>query len=344
MKKLITLLFIVPGLVLAMIVATSCTKEGAQGPKGEDGINGTDGTATCGQCHNDSQVLTAKINQWEHSTHAIGGNYERNGGECAICHTSQGFLGYNVDGSYDPEAEGAMISNPNPINCYTCHNIHSDYVVDDYAFTVTEAAELRNTGGTTFDFGYGNMCATCHQGRTVDPMPVVGGPDITFTTTRYGVHHGPQGNTVAGMGLFEPGSYNAHAHSNIENTCVTCHMAEPYGAQAGGHTFFMGYEYHGGIELNLAGCITCHTDEDNLLENTEELQTEIAGLLVDLKLLLDAAEITEEGSDSSIGGTYTPEVAGACLNYKAITEDRSLGVHNPTYIKKLLEGSIALLH
>ncbi len=343
MKKLVTILLLVPMLALAVIVA-SCTKEGAQGPPGENGINGTDGTATCGQCHSNDQVMFAKTNQWAHSTHANGGNYERNSGDCAICHTSQGFLGYNVAGTYDPEAEGAFISNPNPPNCYTCHDIHNAYTAADYALTLTDPAMLRNTGDQTFDFGTANLCANCHQGRTVSPFPVAGGDDIEVTSSRYGVHHGPQANTIAGMGLWEPGApYPAHPHSNISNTCTQCHMAEPYGAQAGGHTMNVGYEYHGAMELLTSGCIECHTDEESLITKTEELQTEISGLLVDLKLLLDAAGITADGSDSSIPGTYAPEVAGACLNYKALTEDRSLGVHNPTYIKKVLENSIAAL-
>ncbi len=342
MKKLITLLLIAPALVFALIV-TSCTKEGPQGPKGEDGIDGQDGVATCGQCHNNSQILTAAINQWEHSTHALGGNYERNYGECAVCHTSQGFLGFNVDGSYDPEAEGAAISNPNPPNCYTCHNIHNTYTGEDLAFTVVDAVALRNTD-QTYDYGKANLCATCHQGHTVDPFPVEGGADIVVTSSRYGVHHGPQANTIAGMGLFEPGSgYNNHVHAEVENSCVACHMAEPYGAQAGGHTMNIAYDYHGSVEVNLAGCMDCHSDEDALIENTEELQAEVQALLDELKLLLDEAGITAAGSDSSIPGTYSAEVAGACLNYKALVEDRSLGVHNPTYIKKVLNNSIAAL-
>ena len=36
MKKLVTILLLVPMLALAVIVA-SCTKEGAQGPPGEEG-------------------------------------------------------------------------------------------------------------------------------------------------------------------------------------------------------------------------------------------------------------------------------------------------------------------
>ncbi len=336
-------------LVFLMAVVASCSKEGPAGPAGkdgvdgEDGINGTDGTATCIQCHSDDQVNFAKTNQWAHSTHATGGNYERNEGECAICHTSQGFLGYNVSGTYDYEAAGAMISNPNPVNCYTCHQIHSTYEVDDYAFTVTAPAMLRNTGGQTFDFGFGNLCANCHQGRTVDPWPVPGGDDIVVTSSRYGVHHGPQANTLSGMGLEGFGAASNHPHKNITNACVTCHMAEPYGVQSGGHTMFMGYEYHGAVELNVNGCVGCHSDEESLIANTEELQMEVAELLAELKVLLDATGITAEGSDSSVPGTYSADVAAACLNYKAITEDRSLGIHNPTYIKKTLQNSIAAL-
>ena len=342
MKKLIKLFLIAPVITLALIVA-SCTKEGPAGPAGEDGIDGENGVATCGQCHNNSQILTAAINQWGHSTHALGGNYERNEGECAICHTSQGYLG-NVDGTYDWTAEGAFISNPNPPNCYTCHKIHETYTVNDLEFTVTDPAVLRNTDGASFDFGAANLCANCHQGRDVVPFPLENGPDIEVTSSRYGVHHGPQANTIAGMGLFEPGSgYNNHAHSNIENACVTCHMAEPFGGQAGGHTMNITYDYHGVTELNIAACIECHSDEESLIENTEELQAEVQALLDELKGLLDAAGITAEGSDSSIPGTYPANVAGACLNYKALVEEGSLGVHNPTYIKKVLNNSIALL-
>lgn len=353
MKK-VNLIYLLSAVLFgAMIMMASCTKEGpagangkdgVDGQDGEDGINGADGTTTCIQCHDNSQGLFAVENQWANSTHAQGGNYERNEGECAICHTSQGFLG-NLDGTYDYTAEDAMISNPNPPNCYTCHMIHDTYTPADLAFTVTGPVELRNTGGT-HDFGSGSLCASCHQGRTVDPFPVEDGDDIEVTSSRYGVHHGPQANTVAAMGLFEPGSGYSQNHphnTGIENSCVTCHMAEPYGVQAGGHTWSMQYVYHGSEAVWLGGCMDCHTDEDGLHEDIEDLQAEVQALLDELKVLLDAAGITEEGSDSSIPGTYSANVAGGCLNYKAITEDRSLGVHNPTYIKKVLENSIAAI-
>jgi hypothetical protein len=351
MKKFNLFYFVATVFVAFMLILASCTKEGPAGPAGKDGTNGTngidgqdgaDGTTTCIECHSDNQVLFAKENQWAHSTHALGGNFERNTGECAVCHTSQGFLG-NLDGSYDYTAAGAAINNPNPPNCYTCHKIHDTYTPADLAYTVTGAIELRNTGGSTFDFGSGSLCASCHQGRTVDPWPTPGGADIVVTNSRYGVHHGPQANTVTGMGLEGFGASSDHPHKNIENACVKCHMADPFGAQAGGHTMNIAYDYHGATEVNHAGCISCHSDEGELATKTEELQAEIAGLLADLKALLDASGITAEGSDSSIPGTYPANVAAACLNYKAITEDRSLGVHNPTYIKRTLENSIDAL-
>jgi hypothetical protein len=352
MKK-INNFFFIGGVALMLLVSASCTKEGPQGIAGKDGTNGidgtngTDGTTTCVECHSSNQMLYARENQWAASMHATGAAFERNEGECAVCHTSQGFIG-NLDGSYDWQAEGAMIENPNPQNCYACHKIHETYTSADLALTVTGPVELRNTGGATHDFGKGSVCASCHQGRTVDPWPVAGGADITVTSSRYGVHHGPQANAIAGvgMGLFEVGSglvNSAHA-TQVENTCVTCHMAEAYGTQSGGHTMWMGYDYHGSTVLNTAGCEAsgCHAGED-VQAMTEEFQAEISTLLAELKVKLDAAGITAEGSDNSVNGTYPGVVAGACLNYKALTEDKSLGVHNPKYIKKLLENSIAAL-
>jgi len=333
-------------IVFVMGMMVSCTKEGpagkdgAPGKDGEDGIDGKDGTAGCVQCHDNTQVNFSKTLQWEASTHATGGNFERAEGECAICHTSQGFLG-NLDGTYDWEADGAMISNPNPQNCYTCHNIHSTYTPEDYAFTKTDAVVLNNTGGSTYDFGKANLCASCHQARTLDPWPVIGGDDVAVTSAYYGLHHGPQANTFSGMGLWEDGSVSSdHAHKSIENGCVTCHMAEPYGVQAGGHSMKMGYDYHGHTVLNTAGCVACHSDAATL---AEEYQAEIAAKLAELKTLLDGTGITVDGDTHPVPGTYAPEVVGAFLDFQSINEDRSLGVHNPTYISGVLDYAISVL-
>lgn len=337
---------------ICAFIATSCVKEGPMGPAGADGedgldgtngLNGSDGTAGCIVCHSSNQLLFAMENQWSTSMHANGAAFERNTGECAICHTSQGFLG-NLDGSYAYGAEGAMISNPNPQNCYTCHNIHKTFTSADLSLTVSGPVVLRNTGGQSHDFGKGSICASCHQGRTVAIWPVAGGDSIQ-AGSRYGIHHGPQGNVIAGvgMGLFEVGDGLVNSvHANIENTCVTCHMAEPYGTQAGGHTWNMTYVYHGADAIWDAGCssTSCHPAGEDIHKLAEEFQTEINLLLVELKTLLDTEGITRPGSDSNVNGKYPAVVAGAYIDYLALTEDGSLGIHNPKYVKKLLENLI----
>lgn len=337
---------------ICAFMATSCVKEGPMGPAGADGadgidgtngLNGTDGTAGCVVCHSNNQVLFAMENQWSNSMHALGTAFERNTGECAVCHTSQGFLA-NVAGTYD--VNNGVINNPNPQNCYTCHSIHKTFTSDDFALTVSGAVELRNTGGKTHDFGKGSVCASCHQGRTVAVWPVAGGDSIQ-AGSRFGVHHGPQSNVIAGvgMGLFEIGSGLVNsAHASIENTCVTCHMAEPYGTQAGGHTWGMTYVYHGADAIWDAGCsaTACHAGED-VHALAEEFQTEIKVLLAELKTLLDAKGITKPGSNSNVNGKYPAVVAGAFIDYLALTEDGSNGIHNPKYVKKLLKNLIAEL-
>lgn len=356
MKYKTTFKFILFGFICAFL-ATSCVKEGPMGPAGANGkdgtngTNGTDGTAGCIVCHSDNQVIYAKELQYAASGHANGTAFERNTGECATCHTSQGFLG-NLDGSYvwevdGVEVDGAMIPNPSPQNCYTCHNIHSTYTAADLALTVSGPITLRNTNGATHDFGAGSLCASCHQGRTLDPWPVAGGDSIV-AGSRYGIHHGPQGNLIAGvgMGLFEVGSGLVNStHTSATNTCVTCHMGEAYGTQAGGHTLKMTYSLHGSEELVESGCFAagCHQEGQDMLGLVEEFQTEIQVKLADLKTRLDAAGITSPGSDSNNKGKFSGLVAGAFVDYDAIVQDGSFGVHNPYYVSKLLDNLIEAL-
>lgn len=358
-KNYLFLSMLVTGLMIFAIAISSCTKEGpagAPGKDGEDGIDGQDGTATCIECHDNSQDIFAKVNQWEASTHATGGNFERNGTSCAPCHTSQGFLERMAAGTMET---GAAISNPNPPNCYTCHNIHDTYTTDDWALTYTDPVELWNSGAgarATIDLGTGNLCGNCHQSRVVDPFPV-DGQNYEITNRRYGPHHGPVANMIAGMGGYEyPGqSYGNSMHTNlVTNSCTTCHMAEAYGTQSGGHQMGASYEYHGSVELNVAGCTECHPDEDGLITLVEETQEEINGLLADLKTaMMNGGILTEDdyvmGADgenyasSSNPANLTADQLGAIVNYQTVREDRSAGVHNYLYAKALLQTSIDAL-
>ena len=174
------------------------------------------------------------------------------------------------------------------MNCYTCHWIHATYTTDDWALTYTEPVDYWHTGGAAVseDFENGNLCSNCHQSRVVSAWPVPGSADIyEITSQRYGPHHGPMANLLGGFGGYEVAgslTYTSSMHKNIENACVTCHMADAYGLQAGGHVMNVAYEYHGGIELLEAGCDAAECHPDGIADETEAVQEEIHELLTDL--------------------------------------------------------------
>ena len=335
--------------IMFIFVAASCTKEGpagkdgAPGADGEDGINGQDGTATCVVCHDNSQVGFGKTIQWESSTHATGGNFERNGTACAPCHTSQGFLERMAAGTHETSAP---IDNPNPPNCYTCHNVHSTYEVDDWSITYEDAVDLWHPAAAraTIDLGTGNLCANCHQSFVPDPWPVPGGDNVTVTSPYWGAHHGPVGNMIGQAGGYEVGTgYGSSFHaSNVDNSCITCHLSTAYGVQAGGHNMGMSYEYHGHGVVNTAGCIQCHTDVDALEVKIEDTKTEIDGLLDQLAAILIEQGVMDD-TFHAVPGEMTADQAGGVFNFNFVREDKSHGIHNYMYAKTLVTNSIASL-
>lgn len=350
------LLYLLGTLVVLAMLSISCTKEGPAGPagangtNGEDGIDGQDGTATCIQCHDDSQVMFAKSMQWENSVHAQGGTFARNGTSCAPCHVSQGFLERMASGE---QTTSDAILNPNPVNCYTCHNVHATYTPDDWALTYAEPVYFwflgNNTGPEYYDWNKGNLCANCHQSRIASPFPTVGSSETyTITSYRYGPHHGPQSNLLAGISGYEVAgsmNYTNAMHTNIENGCVTCHMADAPGIDMGGHAMNVGIDG----SINDSGCLECHPD--GIDDATEALQEEIHMLLEELHNLLIAQSISdsagyllgddgENRASSSNPANLTATEAGTFFNFKFIEEDRSGGVHNWKYAKALLTNSI----
>jgi hypothetical protein len=332
--------------------------EGPQGPIGETGptgatgaagADGSDANSTCVDCHDDDTDIKSRSIQWDASTHATGGNFERVSSRgdnvCATCHTHEGFIERMATGNWTTVDE---VTNPTPPNCRTCHAIHDTYTEADLDVQYTTAFDLQ-IDGTTVDFGDGTLCAQCHQPRLPDPMPVSGGADVTITSAYWGVHHGPQGGLLGGAGGYEfpeTGSFtydgpHFHATDTRGNGCPTCHMANPYGAQAGGHTMFMAYSYHGSDVPNTAGCEECHSSADGWTDfDYASVQTDIAALLVTLKARLETDLLLDAG-DHVIPGTMTADQAGAVLNYLMILEDRSDGVHNPDYAEALLQNTLA---
>lgn len=343
MKRFKSITICLSALAFMGVLMTSCTKEGPQGPAGPPGENGV---ATCGQCHDLSTDLYAKIIQYENSTHLNGGNFERSTTSCAPCHTHEGFVERMDAGTMVCAAD---IEDPTPPNCRTCHKIHETYTDADYDLTYADPAMQWIDNTVSHDIGMGNICANCHQARTLDPTQI---PDpanptdsITITSSRYGYHHGPQYNMLMGEGGYRTAGGNyatptASHKNNVADGCTECHMGPSFGNQAGGHTWFMTYDYHGSEVDNVAACENCHPGESDF--DINGVQTEIAMLLDSLGNMLVAAGI-QTSSGSAVSGTYTAELVGARLNWQFVEEDRSLGVHNYEYAKALLINSINAL-
>ncbi len=311
---------------------------GPAGPAGPQGPAGQDANQTCTQCHTSDTNIFAREVQYQASKHYTGGNFERSTAECAVCHTSEGFVERIATGA---ETDSADIKNPSPPNCRTCHQIHTTYTDADYAFTTTDPVDLWAEPGTSVDFGTGNLCAQCHQARPEFGDIVPDTTSYTITSPYWGAHHSPVAEVLGGTGLFEftgsrtiAGGPSTHGESDVG--CPTCHMAQPFGAQAGGHTMNMSYEYHGSTVDNIAGCETCHSSVTDF--DYAGVQTTVQTRLDSLRVLLDSAGIMS--GTSLVPGTYQGELAAAYINYQAINEDKSMGVHNPKYVQDVLQNTI----
>lgn len=373
MKKKLSMLSLLGAaaiLIGGAVILSSC--EGPEGPAGADGQDGVDGVdgqdgqdanSTCILCHSDDQVIVTKSKQYGFSAHNTGhtsGYTNRSFGadyDCAGCHTSQGFLAALAAGSSSPPY--ADITQP---NCYTCHSIHDTYTEADWALT-NGAATVPFTGSAAVDLGAGNQCVRCHQFAShylaIDSLFVdfdAGTTTVTIpddgSLKRVGVHHAPQYNIVGNMDLFEftgTATYPTDNHITMQapDGCVTCHMNDGFGDLTG-HSMNMTYDWHGAENYHWSSsCTSCHVDggaAEDLDDKVEVLQAEIQGLLDDLYTLLTGAGILNpsDGPDAYLmaPGVWTTNLTAAHVNYNAIREDKSLGFHNPDYIRAILTNSI----
>lgn len=346
--KEIIRLFVLSFFVLAIVA--SCVKEGPMGlagadgkdgKDGADGADGKDGNVTCLACHSLSNMTQVK-EEYEKSTHGLSPHagsptyiYAGAGASrksCAVCHTHEGFVEVMFT-KRDSITEA--LAAPTRIGCETCHEKHItfDFTKDgqDYALRTTAPVKLMvaESGDQPVNISpTSNLCVNCHQSRTEPPVASATGT-FAITSSRYGPHHGPQGNLLEGIDGYEiagsvsyPGT-KSHKHRN-SGGCTTCHMHE------GNHTF----------EPSLASCTKCHGtlpdfDYKGVQKEVEELMDELH------KLLVAKGTITATGSTKA--GTYAIDLAGVTYNYKLIEEDRSKGVHNPDYVLALLKNSIESL-
>lgn len=339
--------YVVPILLLAILVAwvTGCERKVEVQDDSTSQLNG------CFTCHNDDGKLNQAQGEWAHSVHASGTSVDytnRGGGsDCTRCHNQEGFIEFVETGSVSAPYD--VVS---AIGCFTCHDPHNR---GNMSLRTQSAVTLAN--GTVFDHGKGNLCVKCHQARaSVTDITVA---NFQVTSSRFGPHHGPQGDMIQGTNLFTnfPGYvYATSTHSTaISDACAGCHMGNVQthsGYGVGGHSFNMEDE-EGNSQV--AFCTPCHASATSKLDFTanadydgdstiEGYQTEVDGLLEELRALLVAQGILNNSTGLAIPQTFADgRKAGAYWNYNTIEEDRSRGIHNYKYIVSVLKASIDYL-
>jgi hypothetical protein len=120
-------------------------------------------------------------------------------------------------------------------------------------------------------------------------------------------------------------------------------MSAPYGYQAGGHNMGVWYDSHGTPTMLKTGCTTCHSNSTTLTGMINTLTAEIEDKMETLETQLIAAGVYNTGTELANAGTFKANAVLAYLNFNTVKEDRSNGVHNPGYIKILLDNSIAAM-
>jgi hypothetical protein len=196
--------------------------------------------------------------------------------------------------------------------------------MEDFSLTGgAQPVQLENTA-STFDGGEGNLCSNCHQFR--NELPVAADGNIEVTSSRFGPHHGAEAQMLLGEGgLGVSGSPSSH-YQLIEDTCVACHMGEEHN-----HTF----------EPDVDRCQACHGDAEDF--DINGVQTEIQAMLDELAVLFEEQGFIDPENGRWVTGMYSEEAAQAMWNYKFVEEDQSLGVHNATFAKMLLQQALDVL-
>ncbi|MCP4198919.1 MAG: hypothetical protein GY762_17385, partial [Proteobacteria bacterium] len=221
------------------------------------------------------------------------------------------------------------------VGCNVCHDPHVQ--------SADNPTGIRTGSGE-------NLCDTCHEKKW---------QNATYTGTGDAI-----GNAVHFADYTQyQGEGNPHL---MPKGCVTCHMAwdttktgNRLVKKVGGHTQRMREAGKDGVLgtdddlLNIGICQSCHPGLKTFDRNG--VMTRIKNKLKTLEDLLKNANHGylppfEPGKCATChkGGTLpfmneSEEVIvdKAYLNYKLILHDRSFGIHNPDYIERLLDDSIA---
>jgi formate-dependent nitrite reductase cytochrome c552 subunit len=244
----------------------------------------------CGTCHGEP-TRHARFQQWQVSGH---GNYELaigegDSGDCARCHTANGFLAWvPAQTDDDPANDLASVAvtwkedDVHPQTCVTCHDPHVVGTTTDKGtdapMRVSDRTGMLPGGYKAVGVGKGAVCITCHNSRRGlrnDNVPFPTNSDAGRLP-----HHSTQADVVLGQNAYFVKAGVRGRHAVIEDTCVSCHMnkAKPPASLSnnfGGtnHTFL----------ASASICNECHTDVngENLAAGFDDMLLALKGAIQD---------------------------------------------------------------
>jgi len=297
-------------------------------------------SGVCGQCHGEFAETQKAMH-----TNALPFGYHVPGGirlvSCYRCHYTKGYIGAVDSGTpfkdfRYPFTDLSIVPRDTPnVSCSVCHDSHSADAANPFGLRTGSA---------------GTACDTCHyekwQNAILEGMAGEVGNGYHYPGENYSAYEGEK---------------NPHRG---EDKCVMCHMSTKVPdkdslqvRKVGGHTLRMrdyGDDLIPGTAddtLNIPVCQGCHAGLTSFDRNG--VQTEVKGLLTELSSLLkgnnhEFLPANQPGKCARChkGGTVPflddPDetLENAYTNYKLFVNDRSYGIHNPGYTKKLLQDSI----
>lgn len=312
-----------------------------------DHMVGETSTSLCAKCHG------GQLDEWATSGHAnvVGGDIDlfneehyAHNSSCDYCHTSEGFIKAN-DPSY---ADYEFPEEQSFIGCVTCHDPHAgaagsgnasqlravgpQEVLYDAATDPGDAERPRMEG-----YGTAQTCVQCHHARR-DNANVAG--QIANGSGHMGPHGSPQMDMFIGAGSYVIAGEEydtTHYHQNIENACVSCHMVREtlLHGELQDHSFHSFTPEVG--SCNTTGCHTTWTDftvRDAYQATTLAKLDELAG-----KFGFTDWAAFDEGWDSTDAAVEVWQREAAYAGF-FVANDGSMGVHNPSYARDLLQNAI----
>lgn len=305
----------------------------------------------CGKCHQGPEHPT--LAEWSGTGHAAvvpdvatSLSTGTSATSCGVCHSGDVRFASLIQGDTITDAflNGVPTDKLNAVTCAICHDPHKQTgnavtpeTGGDYQLRYAEVVALDPINDITkiTDPTRYNLCGQCHHDRGKD-----------WTATSRGPHHSIQSSVYAGEMPIKTGDplvpNTRSVHRFVPKQCVTCHMYTKQ-AQTDTETASSGHAF----TIDTAACtaVGCHPSADDAANVKKALQAEVKAGLDSIAARLGPLSTwgySSEGGPADQSGIST-EVQKIRFMYFYITNDLSLGVHNPAYVRSMLQECDQLL-